>query len=29
MADVSNLNVNESSNVEQPNLRVIAMGNKN
>ena len=29
MADVSNLKINERSNVERPNLRVTEIGNKN
>ena len=29
MADLLNLKVNECSNVEKPNLRVIPLGNKN
>ena len=29
MADVSNLKINERSNVERPNLRVTKIGNEN
>ena len=29
MGDVSNLKINENSNVERPNLRVTTIGNEN